>query len=74
MPTELYRQGDHQCLMFSELCDGSGDAVQADQFLIVDGDTGAIIDPGGNMAYNELYLGSVDIQITSAPGWPRAQA
>lgn len=56
MPTELFRQGDHQCLMFSELCDGSGDAVQANQFLIVDGDTGAIIDPGGNMAYNELYL------------------
>lgn len=56
MSTELFRQGDHLCLMFSELCDGSGDAVQANQFLIVDGDTGAIIDPGGNMAYNELYV------------------
>lgn len=56
MSTELFRQGDHLCLMFSDLCDGSGDAVQANQFLIVDGDTGAIIDPGGNMAYNDLYM------------------
>lgn len=57
MPTELFRSGDHCCLMFSDLCDGSGEAVQSNQFLIVDGDTGAIIDPGGNMAYNDLYLG-----------------
>lgn len=56
MSTELFRQGDHLCLMFSDLCDGSGEAVQANQFLIVDGDTGAIIDPGGNMAYNDLYV------------------
>jgi flavorubredoxin len=67
MPTELYRQGDHQCLMFSELCDGSGDAVQADQFLIVDGDTGAIIDPGGNVAYNELYLDAMKDRLRRAP-------
>jgi flavorubredoxin len=32
------------------------EAVQSNQFLIVDGDTGAIIDPGGNLAYGELYL------------------
>lgn len=56
MPIELYNQQGHRCLMFSDLCDGAGEAVQANQFLIVDGDTGAIIDPGGNMAYSELYL------------------
>jgi flavorubredoxin len=33
------------------------DAVQTNQFLIVNGDTGAIIDPGGNLAYNDLYMG-----------------
>ena len=55
MPIELYRHADHRCLMFSDL--GSGDAVQANQFLIVDGDTGAVLDPGGNVAYSELYLG-----------------
>jgi flavorubredoxin len=56
MPIELYNQKGHQCLMFTDLCDEGGDVVQSNQFLIVDGDTGAIIDPGGNVAYGELYL------------------
>ncbi|MBQ0935039.1 MBL fold metallo-hydrolase [Ideonella paludis] len=58
MPVTLYDDGSHRCLMFTDLVDDSGasDAVQANQFLIVDGDTGAILDPGGNLAYNELYL------------------
>ncbi|MDE2369239.1 MAG: FprA family A-type flavoprotein [Burkholderiales bacterium] len=55
MPTVLFDRDGHRCLMFSDL---SGDhAVQANQFLVVDGDTGALIDPGGNLAYNELYIG-----------------
>jgi flavorubredoxin len=57
MSTELYNRNGHLCLMFHDLCDGAGEAVQANQFLIVHDGTGAIIDPGGNMAYNELYLG-----------------
>ncbi len=57
MPHELFRQGDHACLMFSNLGDEGGEAVQANQFLIVDHGQGAIIDPGGNLAYSELYLG-----------------
>jgi len=56
MAIELYGQDGHRCLMFTDLCDEGGEAVQANQFLIVDGDTGAILDPGGNLAYNELYL------------------
>ncbi|MBH1979513.1 MULTISPECIES: MBL fold metallo-hydrolase [unclassified Simplicispira] len=56
-PLELYRDKDHACLMFSDLVEEDGQAVQANQFLIVDGDTGAIIDPGGNLAYNELFIG-----------------
>ena len=56
MPIELYNQQGHQCLMFTDLCDEAGEVVQSNQFLIVDGDTGAIIDPGGNLAYGELYL------------------
>lgn len=43
--------------MFSDLCKEGGDAVQANQFLIVHRHTGAIIDPGGNLAHGELYLG-----------------
>lgn len=56
MSIELYNQNGHRCLMFTDLCDGAGDAVQSNQFLIVDSGTGAVIDPGGNMAYGELYL------------------
>lgn len=57
MPQELFRSAKHACLMFSDLGNEGGEAVQANQFLIVDGDVGAIIDPGGNLAYSELYLG-----------------
>ena len=56
-PLELYRDRNHACLMFSDLVEEDGQAVQANQFLIVDDDTGAIIDPGGNLAFNELFMG-----------------
>ena len=57
MPIELYRNPQHTCLMFADLIEEGGQAVQANQFLIVDNGTGAIIDPGGNLAFNELFLG-----------------
>lgn len=56
MPVELYRDSDHACLMFTDLIDGDTQAVQSNQFLIIDNGTGAIIDPGGNLAFNELFL------------------
>jgi len=57
VPIELYRDPQHACLMFTDLVGADGQAVQANQFLIVDHGTGAVIDPGGNLAFNELYLG-----------------
>lgn len=57
MPLELFREDGHLCLMFSDLSSVDDGAVQANQFLIVDDGTGAILDPGGNLAYNELYMG-----------------
>ena len=57
MPIELYRDAHHACLMFTDLIEEDEQAVQANQFLIVDNCTGAIIDPGGNLAFNELFLG-----------------
>ncbi len=58
MPEILYDHGGHKCLMFTDLAGPPADnAVQANQFLIVDGDTGAVLDPGGNLAFNDLYLG-----------------
>jgi flavorubredoxin len=56
MPIELFNAQGHQCLMFTDLCQEGDEAVQSNQFLLIDGDTGAIIDPGGNLAYGELYL------------------
>lgn len=58
MSIELYRDPHHVCLMFTDLVEEDGDTVQANQFLIVDHDHGAIIDPGGNLAFNELLLTS----------------
>src|SRR5574343_121264 len=57
MSTVLFQQGSHSCLMFSELTSGDEESVQSNQFLLVHGQTGAILDPGGNLAYNELYVG-----------------
>jgi len=57
MSVELFRKKGHVCLMFTDHSSESGDAVQANQFLVVNDDTGAIIDPGGNLAYSEVYLG-----------------
>lgn len=57
MATELYRNGGHVCLAFYDLVDEEADhAVQSNQFLIVDGEHGALIDPGGNMTYNGLLM------------------
>ena len=57
MSVTLFENDNHLCLMFTDLADEhSGEAVQSNQFLVVNGDTGAIIDPGGNLAYSELFL------------------
>jgi flavorubredoxin len=58
MAVELFNDGNHICLAFYDLVDEEADhAVQCNQFLIADGDHGALIDPGGNMTYNELLMG-----------------
>lgn len=57
MPLELFNDGKHVCLMYHDLVDEGHEAVQANQFLIIDNGKGAVVDPGGNMTYNGLYLG-----------------
>jgi flavorubredoxin len=54
---ELFKNDHHTCLMYTDLVEEDGQAVQANQFLVVDHGVGAIIDPGGNLAFNELFLG-----------------
>jgi flavorubredoxin len=56
-PVELFRNEHHACLMFTDLVEEDGTVVQSNQFVVVDHGVGAIIDPGGNLAYNELYMG-----------------
>ncbi len=56
-PTELYNDGKHVCISFSDLVnEGPSEAVQANQFLVVDNGDAALIDPGGNMTYSALYM------------------
>jgi flavorubredoxin len=55
MSLELYKDANHTCVMFTDLVNDEG-AVQANQFLIVDHGEGVILDPGGNMTFNELNL------------------
>lgn len=56
MAVELFSSNGHACLMFTDLAGADGEAVQANQFLIIDGEASAVIDPGGVLAFNEIYL------------------
>lgn len=55
MSIELYKDANHACILFTDLVPDE-EAVQANQFLLVDHGEGVILDPGGNMTYNELSL------------------
>lgn len=50
----LFDNGEHKCIVFTSLVKGEG--VQANQFLIVNGQDGAIIDPGGDLTYTPLTM------------------
>lgn len=57
MVTELYNDGQHVCLMFSDLVkEDDGESVQSNQFLIVQEGNGILLDPGGVLTYNELFV------------------
>jgi flavorubredoxin len=53
-PIVLFDDGHHKCLMFDSLVTGEG--VQSNQFLIVDGKHEALIDPGGDLTYTPLSV------------------
>lgn len=52
MPKVLYDNGEHKCVAFNDLV--QGEAIQSNQFLIVSGGEGMLLDPGGNLTYKEL--------------------
>ena len=43
----LFDNGVHKCVVFTSLVKGEG--IQANQFLIINGQEGGIIDPGGDL-------------------------
>lgn len=52
--TVLYRRDGHSCMVFNDLVSGHG--VQANQFLIIDENHTALIDPGGDLTYTPLSI------------------
>lgn len=57
MAVELYNDGNHIVHAFYDLVDENvSQAVQCNQFLVVDDGHGALIDPGGNMTYTGLLM------------------
>lgn len=55
MAVDLFRNDTHRCIAFNDLVRGD-DGVQANQFLILDGDQSALLDPGGALLYTPLSL------------------
>lgn len=50
----LFDRDGHQCIQFSDLVVGEG--IQSNQFLIVDGNSAALIDPGGDLTFTPLTI------------------
>jgi len=53
MTIELYNDGDHKCFSYEDIVGSHG--VQSNQFLVVDDGHAALIDPGGDLTYPDLY-------------------
>lgn len=51
----LFESEGHRCIAYNDLVRGD-DGVQANQFLVTDGEHSALIDPGGALLYNPLVL------------------
>lgn len=52
MAIEFFNNGTHRCVEFNDLA-GEGD-VQANQNLIINGNKGMLLDPGGNKLFSKL--------------------
>ncbi len=50
----LFDRDGHRCIRFSSLVKGEG--VQANQFLIIDQQRAAVLDPGGDLTYMPLTM------------------
>ncbi|QER38312.1 FprA family A-type flavoprotein [Acinetobacter suaedae] len=50
----LFDNGTHKCISFTNLVKGEG--IQANQFLIIDHERAAVLDPGGDLTYVPLTM------------------
>ncbi len=50
----LFDQNGHRCIAFHSLVQGHG--IQSNQFLLIDGDHVALIDPGGDLTFTPLSI------------------
>lgn len=64
MAIELYNDGTHKCIGFYDLVSGEG--IQANQFLVVDGSHSALLEPGGDLIYNDLFMQSYKYLFTKS--------
>jgi flavorubredoxin len=55
MAYEIFSSEHHKCIVFPDLVRGD-DGVQANQFLVIDGEHSALIDPGGALLYTPLNM------------------
>ncbi len=53
MATELFNNGHHRCYAFADLVTGMG--IQANQFLIVHHSHTALVEPGGDLIFLNLF-------------------
>jgi len=64
MAVELYNDGSHKCIGFYDLVHET--SVQCNQFLIIDGNHSALLDPGGDLIYNDLFMQSYKYLFTKS--------
>ena len=50
----LFQEGGHTCLVFDNLVTGEG--IGSNQFVIIDGEHMALLDPGGELTYTPLTI------------------
>lgn len=65
MAIKLFEQGNHLCVAFTDLVRGKG--IQSNQFIIIDNQHKAILDPGGDLTFTPLSIQAgieIDIQET----------
>ena len=63
----LFDNGTHKCISFTSLVKGEG--IQANQFLIIDHDRAAVLDPGGDLTYVPLTMEDYLLQRTIIISW-----